>query len=84
MASNKETVINVLSNIASNKQFINIQIGLFGSYARNQQTNNSDIDLVLKGTKPLLLVYDGIGTCFSKASLEEIKSRIIYCVLCNK
>jgi uncharacterized protein len=60
MASNKEIVIDVLSNLANNKQFGNIQIGLFGSYARNEQTNNSDIDVVLKSTKPLLLIYDGI------------------------
>lgn len=60
MTSNKETVINTLSNIANDKQFGNIQIGLFGSYARNEQTNNSDVDLVLKSTRPLLLVYDGI------------------------
>lgn len=60
MASNKEKVIDILSNLANDKQFGNIQIGLFGSYARNEQTNNSDIDVVLKSTKPLLLIYDGI------------------------
>ncbi|MDF2543416.1 MAG: polymerase beta, Nucleotidyltransferase [Herbinix sp.] len=60
MASNKEKVIDILSDLANDKQFGNIKIGLFGSYARNEQTNNSDIDVVLKSTKPLLLVYDGI------------------------
>lgn len=60
MASDKDTVIDILYNLANDKQFCNIQIGLFGSYARNEQTNNSDIDVVLKSTKPLFLVYDGI------------------------
>lgn len=60
IVSNKERVINILSNLANDKLFGNIQIGLFGSYARNEQTNNSDIDVVLKSTKPLLLIYDGI------------------------
>lgn len=36
MASNKEKVIDILSNLANDKQFGNIQIGLFGSYARNE------------------------------------------------
>ncbi len=60
MKSNQETVINVLSDLAKDKKLGGIQIGLFGSYARNEQTNVSDIDVVLKGTKPLLLIYDGI------------------------
>ena len=60
MVSTRESVINALSNIANDNQFSNIQLGLFGSYARNEQTNNSDIDIVLKSTKQLLLVYDGI------------------------
>jgi predicted nucleotidyltransferase len=60
MVSDKNTVIDILSNLANDKQFSNIHIGLFGSYARNEQTNNSDIDLVLKSAEPLLLVYDGI------------------------
>jgi uncharacterized protein len=60
MINSRESIINMLRNIANDEQFGNIQIGLFGSYAREEQTNNSDIDLVLKSTKPLLLVYDGI------------------------
>ena len=72
MTNNKEKVIDVLSNLAKDKQFGNIQIGLFGSYARNEQTNYSDIDVVLKSTKPLLLIYDGIEDTlqsYIKASL---------------
>ncbi len=58
--TNKDIIINVLSNIAKEKKFNNIEIGLFGSYARNEQTSSSDVDVVLKSTRPLLLVYDGI------------------------
>lgn len=58
MASDKDKVINVLSNLANEKRFGNIQIGLFGSYARNEQTNNSDIDIVLKSTESLLLMME--------------------------
>ncbi len=60
MAINRESVMEELYNLANDEKLSNIQIGLFGSFARNEQTDNSDIDVVLKGTKPLLLVYDGI------------------------
>ncbi len=31
-----------------NKRFSVIKIGLFGSFARNQQTENSDIDIIIE------------------------------------
>jgi len=42
----------ILDFISKNKTFLEKQfhvskIGLFGSYARNEQTNNSDVDLVI-------------------------------------
>jgi predicted nucleotidyltransferase len=65
MASNKEKVIDILSNLANDKKFGNIQIGLFGSYARNEQSNNSDIDDVLKkiseSLAPLPSSGEGLG-----------------------
>lgn len=60
MVNTRDSVIQILHNIANDRQFSNIQMGLFGSYARNEQTNDSDVDIVLKSSKPLLLVYDGI------------------------
>jgi len=60
MVINRESVMKELYNLANDEKLCNIQIGLFGSFARNEQTDNSDIDVVLKGTEPLLLVYDGI------------------------
>lgn len=49
-----------MNNLVNDSEFQNIQFGLFGSYARNQQSSLSDIDIVLKGAETLLLVYDGI------------------------
>lgn len=51
----------ILDFISKNKIFLKnhfhlSKIGLFGSYARNEQTNNSDIDLIVdfeKGTDNL-------------------------------
>lgn len=51
----------ILDFISKNKIFLKTnfhlsKIGLFGSYARNEQTNNSDIDLIVdfeKGTDNL-------------------------------
>ena len=60
MGYNRNTIITILYDISKDTQFSNIQIGLFGSYARDEQTEHSDIDIVLKGNKPLMLVYDGI------------------------
>lgn len=60
MVYDKESIIKILNNIANDSLFNNVQIGLFGSYARDEQTNLSDIDIVLKSTQPLLLIYDGI------------------------
>ena len=42
----------ILDFISENKALLNYQfhiskIGLFGSYARNEQSNNSDIDLIV-------------------------------------
>ena len=44
---------NILSYLKSNKayfyeQFNIIKIGIFGSYARNEQTENSDIDILIE------------------------------------
>lgn len=60
MAYDRDSIIKILNNISNENQFNNIQIGLFGSFARNEQTEHSDVDLVLKSTHPLYLVYDGI------------------------
>lgn len=47
MKLNKEYILNKLSEIDKNKFGIK-KIGLFGSYSRNEQTENSDIDVFIE------------------------------------
>lgn len=60
MEYSREIVINILKTIAKDSRLENIQLGLFGSFARNDHSTASDVDVVLKSASPLLLVYDGI------------------------
>jgi predicted nucleotidyltransferase len=53
----------ILDFISKNKSFLNQQfhvskIGLFGSYARNEQTENSDIDLIVDFEEDTNNLYD--------------------------
>jgi len=53
----------ILDFISKNKSFLNQQfhvskIGLFGSYARNEQTENSDIDLIVDFEENTNNLYD--------------------------
>lgn len=56
-------------------------IGLFGSYARNEETEKSDIDLLLELNYPTLSLFD-IGGLYS--SLEDKLNRKIDIVFKNK
>jgi len=64
--STTDSVINILMDFSKDHMFDDIQFGLFGSYAKNAQTTLSDLDIVLKGKEPLLLVYDGIEMLIQK------------------
>ncbi len=46
----RQEVLNYLSNNKELflKQFNIIKIGIFGSYSRNEQTENSDIDIIIE------------------------------------
>lgn len=49
---NKEAIIELLSsNQATIRQFGISKIGLFGSFARNEQSDQSDIDLIVEFEK---------------------------------
>ena len=55
------------------KQFNIIKIGIFGSYARNEQTENSDIDIIIempRGTEDIFekkqLLKDMLKTQFHR------------------
>ncbi len=49
------------------KDFLVKKIGLFGSYARGEETENSDIDIVVELAKPDLFILGDI-----KMDLEEL------------
>ncbi|MCD4819780.1 MAG: nucleotidyltransferase domain-containing protein [Candidatus Cloacimonetes bacterium] len=62
-------VLNILHSFkeknSSNYQFK--KIGIFGSYARDEASNNSDIDVVVELLKPDLFILGDI-----KTDLEEL------------
>ena len=56
----RNEVIDVLQKLQNCKELNNIKIGLFGSFSRNKQTENSDVDIVLKSNNQILLSYSGL------------------------
>ena len=52
MQKDIESKITTLKPVLSSKFFVD-KIGYFGSYARNEQTDTSDIDMVVSFKKPL-------------------------------
>ncbi|MEI6820716.1 MAG: nucleotidyltransferase domain-containing protein [Bacteroidota bacterium] len=71
----RQEVLNYLSNNKEMfyKQFNIIKIGIFGSYARNEQTENSDIDIIIempRGTENIFekkqLLKDMLKTQFHR------------------
>lgn len=47
MIVNKESILSVLKALDKEKYSI-LEIGLFGSYAREEETDGSDIDIIVK------------------------------------
>lgn len=47
MKVNKENILSVLKALDKEKYSI-LEIGLFGSYAREEETDSSDIDIIVK------------------------------------
>ena len=65
----------IISSLKENKQMLSEkfgveEIGLFGSYARNEQSENSDIDVLIKLRTPelksLIGVFDFLENEFQK------------------
>jgi uncharacterized protein len=52
------------------EQYGILEIGIFGSVARNQSTDDSDVDVVIRVRKPELFMLAGI-----KSDLEERLNR---------
>jgi predicted nucleotidyltransferase len=59
---NKEQIINIIQNNKDNlvMNFGVTSIGLFGSYAREEQTETSDIDIVIELKNPDLFLLVAI------------------------
>ena len=65
----------ILKNLKNNKQnlknnFHLAKIGLFGSFARGEATNTSDVDIIVKFDKPI-----GWDFIILKEYLEDILNR---------
>lgn len=73
----------IIDLIRAEKQFLKdnfgvINIGLFGSYAKNQQTADSDIDLLVEFSEPrfdwIASLYDYLENKFNK-KIEIVRRR---------
>lgn len=61
----KENIINVLGDrLDSIRKYGVNRIGLFGSYAREEQTDNSDIDLLVEFANDRVSFDDFMGLLF--------------------
>ncbi|MBU3675678.1 MAG: nucleotidyltransferase family protein [Chitinophagaceae bacterium] len=77
-----QTRENILSKLRASKSALRqlgvSDIGLFGSYARNEQTEDSDIDLLIAfdSTKEsydnFMAVYDILERCFINDKIEVV------------
>lgn len=73
---------NILASIKSHKGALSkygvSSIGLFGSYLRNEQTNNSDIDLLINFEPEketfdnLMAIYDMLEDIFKNEKIEIV------------
>ena len=73
----------IIDQIRAEKQFLKenfgvISIGLFGSYAKNQQTADSDIDFLIEFSEPrfdwIASLYDYLENKFNK-KIEIVRRR---------
>ncbi|KAF0237234.1 MAG: hypothetical protein FD181_2068 [Prolixibacteraceae bacterium] len=73
----------ILDFISENKSFLNQQfhvskIGLFGSYARNEQTSNSDIDLIVDFEENTADLFD-IKIAIKRFFMENLNIDVDIC-----
>jgi len=87
------TKLKDMKNYLEERYFVK-KIGLFGSYARNEQTKNSDIDLIVEFSHPIGIDFISLATeieavfkikvdlvskkAIKKHYLSELKNEIIY------
>jgi uncharacterized protein len=73
---------NIIATLKSHKPALSkfgvLNVGLFGSYVRNEQTNNSDIDLLIdfepdkENFDNYMAVYDMIENIFRNQKVELV------------
>jgi uncharacterized protein len=73
MLTTREDIIQKLKEVKPllQQKFDLTELALFGSYARNEQTENSDIDIMVQFSKPSFR-----NLCNTAETLEEIFSGI--------
>ena len=75
---NKETILESLKKLKPvlSKKYSVTEIALFGSYSRNEQTPESDIDLLIRFEKPtfesLCNSFDLLQNTFSNISVQIV------------
>ncbi len=76
---NRQTIFKTIkSNASKLKGFGVKKIGLFGSYVRNEQTENSDLDLLIdfepeqESFDNLMNIYDLIESAFKGTKVEIV------------
>jgi predicted nucleotidyltransferase len=76
---NKQDIFRkIIDNRDSIKKFGVNEIGLFGSYVRNEQTENSDIDLLIDYNKTEITFSNFMQFCFMMDDLfADIKVEVV-------
>lgn len=71
---NRDEILNILKNYKNNnlKKYDILELGLFGSIARNQASSNSDVDICIKTKTPDMFVLVHI-----KDELQKLLSNSI-------
>lgn len=77
--TNKQFILSQIKQLKGElRKFGVIRIGLFGSYARGEQSENSDIDILLEfepdqeNFDNYMSVYDEIEKCFTNEKIEIV------------
>ncbi len=74
-----KTIVQGLNNVVDNKEY---KFGIAGSFARNEQTATSDVDIIISGAKMILVddynkiyryLLENLGLEFDLINLEALE-----------
>lgn len=78
MLTKQDIFQTIIDNKETIKSFGVTEIGLFGSYARDEQTESSDIDLLIDYNKNEINLKNFMSFCFMMDDLfKEIKVEVV-------